>query len=131
METIRTFVNNHIESIIVTFIIALLVGVFFLWANSGKETEYPVVQSLIEASQGPGVILTDRAKTQVTSDMYIAFNEDGSGCILEGKNIEESGLYVSSITHEYHDPKLYSKEFWDQIEKEGRTTYMVVTIDCK
>jgi hypothetical protein len=131
METIRTFVNNHIEGIIVTLIIALLVGVFFLWANSGKETEYPVVQSLIEASQGPGVILTDRAKTQVTNDMYISYSEDGTGCILEGKNLEESGLYVASITHEFYDPSLFSKEYWEEMEKNGRTTYMVVTIDCK
>jgi hypothetical protein len=124
-------VNNHIEGIIVTLIIALLVGVFFLWANSGKETEYPVVQSLIEASQGPGVILTDRAKTQVTNDMYISYSEDGTGCILEGKNLEESGLYVASITHEFYDPSLFSKEYWEEMEKNGRTTYMVVTIDCK
>jgi hypothetical protein len=131
MSIIREFINNHIESIIVVLIVALLFGVFCLWAGSGEETEYPVVQSLSEAAQGPGVILTDRAKTQITSDMYIAFNEDGSGCVLGGKNLEQSGIYVSSITHEYHDPKLYSKEFWAEMEKEGRTTYMVVTIDCK
>lgn len=131
MSIIREFVNNHIEGIIITLIIALLVGVFFLWAGSGEETEYPVIQSLIEASQGPSVVLTDRAKTQVTNDMYIAFNEDGSGCILGGKTIEESGIYVSSITHQYYDPSLFSKEYWAEMEKEGRTTYMVVTIDCK
>ena len=131
MSIIREFVNNNVEGIIIALVIALLFGVFCLWAGSGEETEYPVVQSLIEASQGPGVILTDRAKTNITSDMYIAFNEDGSGCILGGKNLEQSGLYVSSITHEYCNPKLYSKEFWAEMEKEGRTTYMVVTIDCK
>lgn len=131
MSTVREFVVNHIEGIIIALIVALLFGVFCLWANSGNETEYPVVQSLIEASQGPSVVLTDRAKTQVTNDMYISYSEDGSRCILGGKNIEQSGIYVSSITHEYHDPKLFSKEFWDQMEKEGRTTYMVVTIDCK
>lgn len=131
MSNIREFVNNNIEGVIITLIIALLVGVFFLWAGSGEETEYPVVQSLSEAAQGPGVILTDCAKTNITSDMYISYSEDGSRCILGGKNIEQSGIYVSSITHEYRDPKLYSKEFWDQLEKEGRTTYMVVTIDCK
>lgn len=131
METIRTFVNNHIESIIIALIVALLFGVFCLWAGSGEETEYPVIQSLIEASQGPGVILTDRAKTQVTNDMYISYSEDGTGCILEGKNLEESGLYVASITHEFYDPSLFSKEYWAEMEKEGRTTYMVVTIDCK
>jgi hypothetical protein len=131
MSIIREFINNHIESIIIALIIALLVGVFFLWAGSGEETEYPVIQSLSEAAQGPSVVLTDRAKTQVTNDMYIAFNEDGSGCVLGGKNLEQSGIYVSSITHEYRDPKLYSKEFWEEMEKNGRTTYMVVTIDCK
>jgi hypothetical protein len=131
MSTVREFVVNHIEGIIITLAIALLIGVFCLWAGSGKDSEYPIVQSLQTAAQGPGVILTDRAKTMVTSDMYIAYSEDGSGCIIGGKEIEESGLYVSSITHQYHDPELYSKEFWKQMEKDGRTTYMVVTIDCK
>lgn len=131
MSNIREFINNNIEGIIIALIVALLFGVFCLWAGSGKDSDFPIVQPLSQAAQGPGVILTDRAKTQVTDDMVIAFNEDGSGCILEGKNIEESGLYVSSITHEYRDPKLYSKEFWEEMEKEGRTTYMVVTIDCK
>lgn len=131
MSTAREFINNHIESIIIVLIVAILFGVFCLWANSGKETEYPIVQQLSQAAQGPGVILTDRAKTQITDDMIIAFNEDGTGCILEGKNIEQSGLYVASITHEFYDPKLFSKEYWEEMEKEGRTTYMVVTIDCK
>jgi hypothetical protein len=131
MSNIREFILNHIESIIIALIAALLIGVFFLWAGSGEETEYSIVQSLTQAAQGPGVVITDRAKTFVTSDMYIAYSEDGSRCILGGKNLEQSGLYVSSITHEYRDPKLYSKEFWEEMEKNGRTTYMVVTIDCK
>ena len=131
MSTVREFINSHIEDIIIVLIIALLLGVFCLWAGSGKDSDFPIVQPLSQAAQGPGVILTDRAKTQVTDDMVIAFNEDGSGCILGGKNIEQSGLYVRSITHEYHDPSLFSKEFWAEMEKEGRTTYMVVTIDCK
>lgn len=129
--SIREFVNNNIDGIIIALIVALLFGVFCLWANSGKETEYPVVQSLIEASQGPGVILTDKAKTFVTSDMYIAYSEDGTRCVLGGKNFEQSKLYVASITHKPCDPKLYSEEFWAQLEKEGKTEYMVVTIDCK
>ena len=131
MSIIREFINNHIESIVIALIVALLFGVFCLWAGSGKDSEYPIVQSLQTAAQGPGVILTDRAKTMVTSDMYIAYSEDGTGCILEGKNLEESGLYVASITHEFYDPSLFSKEYWAEMEKEGRTTYMVVTIDCK
>ena len=131
MSNIREFINGHIESIIIALIIALLFGVFCLWAGSGRDSEYPIVQSLSQAAQGPGVILTDRAKTQITDDMFIAYSEDGSRCILGGKTLEQSGIYVSSITHEYCNPKLYSKEFWKEMEKEGRTTYMVVTIDCK
>lgn len=131
MSIIREFVNNHIEGIIIALIGALLIGVFFLWAGSGRDSEYPIVQQLSLAAQGPGVILTDRAKTQITDDMIIAFNEDGTGCILEGKHIEESGLYIASITHQFYDPKLFSKEYWAEMEKDGRTTYMVVTIDCK
>ena len=131
MSIIREFVNNHLEGIIIALIAALLIGVFFLWAGSGEETEYPIVQSLTQAAQGPGVVITDRAKTFVTSDMYIAYSEDGTRCILGGKNFEQSKLYVASIIHKPCDPKLYSKEFWAQLEKDGKTEYMEVTIDCK
>lgn len=129
METIRTFVNEHITTI--ATMLAILVGIaaFCCWAGGGRETDYPVMQRVIEATNFNGVELTPAAKSNCTANIYISFNKDGSGAILSGKDLEKSGLYVREIRHELKDESLYSPEFWQEMEKRGDIYETIFVID--
>lgn len=129
METIRTFVNEHITEIIIALLVILGIGIFFLWAGSGEESDYPIQQRVIDATNFKGVELTPAAKSNVTQNIWISFSEDGSGAVLSGKDLEKSGLYVREIRHELKDEKLYSPEFWNEMQERGDVYDTIFVID--
>ena len=129
MEAIRNYVQENIISI--CLVLAILVGIaaFCCWAGSGRETDYPVIQRITEATNFKGVELTSRAKSNCTQNIYICFNADGTGAILKGKDLEKSGLYVREIRHELKDEKLYSPEFWNEMQERGDVYDTIFVID--
>lgn len=129
MTTVREFVQENVISIALA--LAVLVGIagFCLWAGSGEETDYPITQQVIEATNFKGVELTSRAKSNVTQNIYISFNKDGSGAILSGKDLEKSGLYIREIRHELADQSLYSPEFWNEMVERGDNYDTIFVID--
>ena len=129
MTTVREFVQANIISISLTLAILVGVGALFLWAGSGEESEYPITQQIMEATNFKGVELTPRAKSNCTASIYISFNKDGTGAILSGKDLEISGLYVREIRHELKDQNLYAPEFWEQLVEEGRQYNTIFVID--
>ena len=130
METIRTFVNEYVTEIIVALVVVLSIGIFFVWAGSGKESNYPIQQRLItESTNFKGVELTSRAKSNCTNEIYICYTEDGTGAVLSGKDLEKSGLYIREIRHELKDQDLYAPEFWQNMEERGDIYDTIFVID--
>lgn len=129
METIRTFVNEHVITICIILTILVGIGAFCCWAGSGKESDYPIQQRVVDSTNFRGVELTPRAKSNCTENIWICFNEDGTGAILTGKDLEKSGLYVREIRHELKDQDLYAPEFWQEMEKRGDNYNTIFVID--
>lgn len=129
METIRTFVNEHITTIATMLAILVGIGAFCCWAGSGRDTDYPVMQKVIDATNFKGVELTPAAKSNCTANIYISFNKDGTGAILSGKDLEKSGLYIREIRHELADESLYSSEFWQEKVERGEQYNTIFVID--
>lgn len=129
MTTVREFVQENVISI--ALVLAVLVGIagFCLWAGSGEESDYPITQRVVEATNFKGVELTPRAKSNVTQNIWISFNKDGSGAILSGKDLEKSGLYIREIRHDLADQSLYAPEFWEQLVAEGQQYDTIFVID--
>ena len=129
MEAIRNYVQENIVSIALVLAVLVGIGAFFCWAGSGKETDYPIVQRLQEATNFAGVELTPAAKSNCTENIFICFNTDGSGAVLSGKDLERSGLYVREIRHELKDQELYAPEFWQEMEKRRDNYNTIFVID--
>ena len=129
MTTVREFVQEN--TITIALILAILVGVaaFCCWAGSGRETDYPVMQRVVDSTNFNGVELTPRAKSNCTQNIYICFNKDGTGAILTGKDLERSGLYIREIRHELCDESLYSPEFWQEKVERGEQYNTIFVID--
>jgi hypothetical protein len=131
METVRAYVEANI--ITIATVLAILVGIvaFCCWAGSGRSRnpDYPVTQRVIDATNFKGVKLTPKAKSNVTQNIWISFNKDGSGGILSGKDLEKSGLYIREIRHELRDESLYSPEFWQEMVERGDIYDTIFVID--
>lgn len=128
MTTVREFVQENTITIALILAISVGVGGFFLWAGSGEEPAYPIQQRVIDANF-KSVELSPKAKSNVTQNIWISFNKDGSGAILSGKDLEKSGLYIREIRHELRDESLYSPEFWQEMVERGDIYDTIFVID--